>query len=156
MRMLMLLGPVLLAGCAHDWVASGGETITYTTTRCYGTCPAYTITLGPDGQGIFAGQQFTAATGERRFQATPGQVRAFTALLAPLKPTGEQKFGANQGDCEQVGTDAPAVRVRWQGALRSASLSFYYGCIGKKANRYADALRAAPDLLPIAELIGKH
>ena len=65
-------------------------------------------------------------------------------------------FGKQKGDCEQVGTDAPGVRVRWQGALQSASLAFYYGCIGKKAKRYADVLRAAPDLLPIADLIGKH
>jgi len=144
-----------LVGCAHDRVPRGGETISYATTPCHGTCPVYTVTLGPDGQGIFVGEQFTAVTGERRFPASAAQVAAFTETLARVRPTRDRDFGKGKGDCEQVATDAPSVRVRWQGALGSTTLSFYYGCSGKKASRVAADLRSAPDLLPVAALIGK-
>jgi hypothetical protein len=146
-----------LAGCAHDRAVSGGETITYTTTRCYGTCPAYTITLGPDGQGIFVGQQFTAVVGERRFRASPDQVRGFAARLAPYRPKGERLIEPGKPGCKLAGTDSPSVDVHWQVAVGAPShLHFYYGCRDPQNRGMTDALRFAPDALPIAALIGKY
>jgi hypothetical protein len=151
-----LSATIALAGCAHHPVPRGGETISYATTPCHGTCPVYTVTLGPDGQGIFVGEQFTAVNGERRFQASATQVAAFTESLARVRPARDREFGEGKADCEQVATDAPGVRVRWQGALGGTSLSFYYGCRGTEASRVAADLRTVPDLLPIADLIGKR
>jgi hypothetical protein len=153
---LGLSAAVALAGCVHHPVPRGGETISYATTPCHGTCPVYTVTLGPDGQGIFVGEQFTAVIGERRFQASAAQVAAFADTLARVRPARDREFGKGKGDCEQVATDMSGVRVRWQGALGSTSLSFYYGCRGAEASRVAGDLRAAPDALPIADLIGKR
>jgi hypothetical protein len=157
MRAVLGLGAaVALAGCVHHPVPRGGETISYAATPCHGTCPVYTVTLGPDGQGIFVGDQFTAVTGERRFQASAAQVAAFTDTLARVRPAKDREFGQGKADCEQAVTDAPGVRVRWQGALGGTSLSFYYGCRGTEASRVAAGVRAAPDLLPIPDLIGKR
>lgn len=163
MRMAWALGVTLaLAGCAHHRVREGGETITYTAGRCFGACPAYSVTLGPDGQGIFAGEAFTASTGEHRFQATPEQVRAFTDRLAAWRPTGDKLIEPGAGGrggnrCREATTDQSTVDIRWQPALAPAShLRFYFGCDVTKNRAMADALLSAPDLLPIADLIGKR
>ena len=146
---------ILLAGCAHDRVPRGGETISLSTTRCFGTCPVYTVTLSPDGQGIFDGQQFTAVTGERRFQATPEQVRAFTQALAKVRPEGDRKIEPGTPDCPMIVTDMPSTNIRWQGAGGASSLNFYGGC-GRENPKIADTLRAAPGLLPIGDFIGRR
>ena len=157
-----LSAAIALAGCAHHPVPRGGETMTYATGPCFGSCPAYTVTLGPDGQGIFVGQQFAAVTGERRFQASPEQVRAFAERLAPFRPKGEELIepeakGKGRSRCREAATDQSSVDIRWQPAAAPAShLRFYYGCDVAKNRAMADALLGAPDLLPIADLIGKR
>jgi len=159
---LGLSAAVALAGCAHDRVPRRGETISYTTSPCYGTCPAFTVTLGPDGQGIFVGQQSTAVAGERRFEASPEQVRAFTEKLAPFRPKGEELIepeatGKGRSRCREAATDQSSVDIQWHPAAAPAShLRFYYGCDVAKNRAMAAALLGAPDLLPIADLIGKH
>lgn len=145
-----------LAACAHDRAPPrGGETISYSTSMCFGTCPVYTVTLGPDGQGIFNGERFTAVTGERRFQATPEQVRAVTAALAKIRPDGDREIVPGKPDCGDFATDMPGATVRWQGAGGTSSLQFNYGC-GMKNRKVADTLRAVPDMLPIGDLVAKR
>ena len=159
MRVVWVLGVAMaLAGCAHDRVPRGGETITYAYSSsglCL-ACASYTVTLGPDGQGIFAGERNTGVVGERRFQATPDQVRRFVAQLQPYRPNGELLMNQTP-PCKQLPTDQDSVDVRWQPALASpAHLGFYAGCDYERNRAMAAALFSAPDLLPIADLIGKH
>ncbi|SEM47816.1 hypothetical protein SAMN05192583_0345 [Sphingomonas gellani] len=144
-----------LAGCAHHRVPRGGETISYATAMCFGTCPVYTVTVGPDGQGVFNGEKFTAVAGERRFQATPEQVRAFTAALAKVRTEGDREITPGKPGCTDFATDMPGATVRWQGAGGVSSLTFNYGC-ARDNRQIADALRAAPGLLPIGDLVGKR
>lgn len=159
MRIRVAMGAalaLLLAGCGHDRAARGGATITYATAACFGTCPVYSITLGPDGQGIFTGERFTAVTGERRFQASPDQVAAFTRSLAAYRPKGERLIQPGKAECKAMVTDQPGVDVRWQPALAPAAhLGVYYGCDGMRHRAMFDALRAAPNALPVAAFIGK-
>jgi len=142
-----------LAGCAHGRDQAGAETISYSTQRCFGSCPVYTVTVGPDGQGIFDGQMFTTTRGEQRFQATPEQVRAFAAALAPARPTGDRVIEPGSPGCANAPTDMPSINVRWQGTQGSKSLRFYRGC-ARENQAIADALAAAPATLPIAGMIG--
>ena len=159
MRRAMVLSFVAaLAGCAHNRLPRGGETITYALSGsgiCL-ACASYTVTLGPDGQGIFVGGRNTAAQGEHRFQATPDQVRRFAAQLQPYRPSVEVLMDRTP-PCKQLSTDQDSVDVRWQPALASAAhLSFYAGCDYERNGKMAAALFAAPDALPISDLIGKH
>ena len=164
MRTAMIVGAALmLVACSHlpfgrKPVPRGGETITYSLTAaglCL-HCLSYTITLGPDGQGIFTGGRNAAATGDRRFTATPEQVRAFTDRLREYRPNGDVRMtGAPL--CKQVSTDQDSVDVRWNGADGSPRhLDFYAGCDVEKNRKMATALSSAPSLLPIADLIGAH
>lgn len=148
---------LMLAGCAGGRVPTGGETITYAATPCHGSCPVYTVTLGPDGQGVFVGERNVAGLGEHRFQATPDQVRAFTAALRRFRPAGERVVGHDGESCRLFATDAPGVDIRWRVAVGTpAHLVFDYGCHDAANAKAAAALRGAPALLPIADLIGRH
>ena len=157
-RPVVIAVALLLAvtGCARDRVTPGGETITYATSACFGACPVYTVTLGPDGEGIFVGQRFTAVIGERRFQATPEQVRAFVAALRPYRAHGEVLM-TGAPFCKAMASDMPTIDIRWQPALAApAHLAFDKGCDGEKHRRMAAALTGAPALLQIADLIGRR
>lgn len=160
---MLALGGAMLAGCAMTPstgtpIAIERETISYQTSPCYGTCPVYAITVQPDGTGMFEGKQHTAVTGTRAFKATPAQVRAFTAKLAPYRPaSGDRMLQPGQPGCENAPTDMPSVEVRWnEMSGASQALSYYYGCGAADNGATGNALRAAPAELPVADLIGKR
>jgi len=132
--------------------SGSGEPITYATAACYGTCPVYRVTIRPDGSGTFEGAQHTAVTGTRPFAAGPDAYRRFAAMLAPHRPAGERLVQMGSPDCRAAPTDMPSTEVRW--GTRD-HLLFYAGCrMGNE--RLADALAAAPDVLPIAAFVGKR
>ena len=160
MRIAWLMGlAIALAGCTHDRAIRGGETITLAV-EAPGICPncaSYIITLGPDGQGIFTGKAHTAVAGEHRFRAMPEQVRRFAARLQPYRPTGELLITGGALCRTYVGTHGYVFDVRWNPALRPPSrLRYRQNCDPAKHRKMCHALFSAPDLLPIADLIGKR
>jgi hypothetical protein len=156
-----------LAGCARD-VEGPGETpppvpiesdsISYETGPCFGACPVYSVTVRPDGRGVFNGKRFTAVTGERSFQLSRAQYDAFAAQLAPYRPqSGEVRYAPGEPTCGRAATDLPSVDIRWTRAIGdSQALHFYFGCDMDKNSRMAEALGNAPDALPIEALIGER
>jgi hypothetical protein len=157
---------VLAAGCtpvelrsppaAGAPMAIEGDSISYATGPCYGTCPVYRVTIRPDGTGTFEGERFTAVTGSRDFRATPDTYRRFAAALEPYRADGERRVEMGSPDCGPAPTDMPSVDVDWAMASGGAGhLHFYYGCRAGNA-AMAQALQDAPSILPIAGFIGKR
>ena len=144
-------GCVTAAGAAPE---AAVESISYETGPCFGACPVYKVTVHRSGAGLFEGRRFTAVTGERAFEVTPEQFRAFVRQLAPLRPTGGERRYA--GDvCGAMATDMPSADVRWHTAGGAEQhLYFYYGCDMERNREIADRLRSAPGLLPLGGLIG--
>jgi hypothetical protein len=131
--------------------------ITYETHPCFGACPVYSVTVSPDGQGSFTGTRFTAVTGERGFTLPRAAYERFANMLAPYRPeSGEVRYEMGSEACGAAITDQPSVDVSWTSETgASQHLYFYYGCA--RANQaLADALRSAPEALPIEEMIGKR
>jgi hypothetical protein len=131
------------------------RSITYATTPCHGFCPVYTVTIGADGAGVFTGIRNTAMIGERRFTATPAQAAEFFNRLQPYLPTGELLL-SGPDNCKAYATDLPSTDVKWTGADGSGHLLYDHGCDRKEHRTLAGALRAAPQALPIGELIGQR
>ena len=160
-RRATLLAALALAGCghlpfAHRAPPRGGETITYAR-RVVPTIAAlgsgYVITLGPDGQGILTTGRGDAAL-DRRFQASAGQVTAFAGALRRFRPRGERLIPAPGRACRTAMTDADIVDIRWQGSEGTADhLSVDEGCDPARHRKLVAALRAAPALLPVADLL---
>lgn len=132
------------------------DSISYETGPCFGACPVYKVTVRPDGTGLFEGRRFTAVTGARRFMLTPAQYRAFAAQLEPLHPRQGNVRLAGEA-CGTMATDMPSVEVVWTSQIGSSETYYlYFGCDMEKNRPAADRLRAAPPLLPIADLIGRR
>jgi hypothetical protein len=165
MRRLLAMGmaTLALAGCIPPGrgarprpVPIEGDSITYETGPCYGACPVYSVTVRPDGNGVFDGKRFTAASGERRFALTRTQYDAFKARLAPYRPeTGRVRYAPGEPLCRQAATDMPSIDVTWSRAIGdSQNLYFYFGCDREKNRAMGQALGGAVDALPIGALIG--
>jgi hypothetical protein len=63
----------------------GGADVTRITldrTGCYGTCPAYTLSLGADGSATYEGRAFVAARGRFEAQIAPSVFLRLAAALA--------------------------------------------------------------------------
>jgi hypothetical protein len=154
-----------LGGCATTGHVAGPPTaatqqqqiqsMTYATTPCHGFCPVFSVTVGADGTGVFTGTRNTAVTGVRRFTSTPAQTAAFFSRLQPYLPTGELLL-TGPDNCKIYVTDLPSADVKWTGASGSGHLLYDYGCDRDEHRVLADALRVAPQALPIAELIAKR
>ena len=168
-RAILGLGAVLaLSACSHAGVKPGtpstpvaieGDSITYETGPCFGRCPVFSITIRPDGSGVFTGKNFTAVTGERAFKLSPADYAAFASRLQPYRPeSGERRYSHGEKGCEQVVTDMPSVDVRWTRAIGdSQALHYYYGCRDAANRHMADVLGNAPDMLPgIEAMIGER
>lgn len=160
-RILAGMTVLTLAGCIPPGrgpqpIPVESDSITYETGPCFGACPVYSVTVRPDGSGVFDGKRFTAVSGERRFTLTPAQYAAFAARLAPYRPeTGNVRYAQGEPLCQRAATDMPSVDIRWTRAIGdSQSLHFYFGCDLEKNRAMRDALGRAPDALPIGELIG--
>lgn len=131
------------------------ENLTYAMPPCHGSCLVYSVTIGADGAGTFTGFSNTAARGERRFTATPAQAADFFNRLQPYLPVGELLL-AGPDACKMNATDLPSINVTWTGGGDAGHLLYDYGCDRDAHRTLAEALRGAPQALPIAELIGKR
>ena len=156
--MIGLVASLPLAGCVTTAAAAGDqvESVTYETGPCFGACPVYRVTVGRDGSGLFVGRRFTAVTGERRFSVTPAQYGAFVRQLEPLRPASGERLYSGEA-CEMMATDMPSADVKWRAADGvEQHLYFYFGCDMERNRAIGERLRAAPDLLPIGDLIGAN
>ncbi len=160
----MGVATIALAGCIpasrapQGPVPIEGDSITYATGPCFGRCPVYSITVHPDGTGVFEGKRFTAVTGTRSFTLSRAEYDAFAARLAPYRPTsGQVRYAADNPLCTGFATDMPSVDVTWTRAIGdSQNLHYNFGCRLAKDTRIADVLGGATDGLPIQDLIGER
>lgn len=127
--------------------------IEFTITECYGTCPAFTLSIGPDGKGEFDGGHFVRVRGKREFEASPEQISAFVSRLQPFRPKGSARY--DYENCSVgVATDNPTIRVRWTGSQTEDSLDWYTGCDEPALVKISPNLYEAWKELPIQELVG--
>jgi hypothetical protein len=162
---IVLAGGAVLAGCSHADHAGPkpipveSDSITYETGPCFGACPVYSITVRPDGSGVFTGKRFTAVTGERAFQLSPAQYSAFVATLQKYRPvSGERRIAPGEKECGPAATDLPSVDITWRRAVGdSQHLYYYYGCRMSGDHAMGNALGGAiEELKPLEPLIGER
>ena len=74
---MILLLCLTLAGAAAALTAQDESiAISIERTMCYGTCPAYSVTMREDGTVTYSGQQHTRVGGDRTWKIDPAAVRA--------------------------------------------------------------------------------
>ena len=163
-RQWTIAAMLALAGCASGGerpgtpVAIQEDAITYQTSPCFGACPVYSVTVRPNGTGVFIGKRFTAVDGERAFKATVAQYQAFASRLLPFRPKrGDVRYAPGEPNCGAAATDMPSVDVSWRsGWDDTRHLSFYFGCGMEEKRAMREALAHAPDALPIGDFIKRQ
>lgn len=75
-------------------------------TQCYGSCPAYTVTLYGDGSTVYQGRQFVSMTGEHRSEVS---VSAVSALLDRFRSS---NFLALRSSYRTGWTDLPTYSLK--------------------------------------------
>lgn len=134
------------------------ETIVLSNSVCFGTCPVYRVTVGPDGHGVFEGEAHVAVIGRREFSIRPEAYRAFARHVEPLRPQGSAvSYHTGVAACMPASTDAPTTVIKWTHATGAAEQSFtlYHGCRSDRAVQLREIVREAPSLLPIGNYVGK-
>lgn len=145
LRCLILCGALPLAACTNATragEASAQPTVTLQRTSCFGSCPAYTVSVSPDRQVAFQGQT--------RAQATSANVRIddarYDAVLAAVRQADlasmRDSYVAHGNGCEQVATDMPGIRITVADARGSKSVNFYLGCRGQEADAVRPRIEA--------------
>ena len=159
-RAMTAAGILFLSGCATaneapPPTAGSVQTIRYETGPCFGPCPVYAVTVSSDGRGMFEGKAHTAVSGTQEFAVTAEQFADFRGRLAPYRPQGERRIAPP--DCGGMeATDLPSVDITWTQKGPQSHLYAYYGCNMEANEAIFDALREAPEALPIAGFIGRH
>lgn len=155
MRMIALLAAGLLAGCATTGGSNSAppQSVDFVVTPCFGSCPDFSLTLSANGQGVYEGGGFVKVKGTHKFTATPAQVQAFFARLAPFRPSGEVRY--DYGNCPvPVATDSASLNVRWKSSTGEDSLHWYRGCRVDALTKIKPDIQDAWKELPLDDLVG--
>jgi len=104
--------------------------ITLERTTCFGTCPAYTLTIFDDGKVVFEGKEFVKHKGTAEGQITKAQldelVRAFNRLNY-MKLDDEYGTGDR---CPDMWTDYPSAITSINQDGQVKRILHYQGCRG--------------------------
>lgn len=117
--------------------------IKLTKTACFGTCPAFDLTLYGDGRVLFHGSRYTKQTGQQITQFSTGR---FMEALAALDMRGFRDLDAryDRETCKIWATDHPTVIIEIRAPGVTKSVTWYRGCRGvddrAKLERIVDEL----------------
>ena len=104
-------------------------------TECYGTCPAYTVSVFADGRVVFAGDRFVDTTGTAEGRVDPAVV---AGLVAAAVRIGYETLPARldtQQTCPQLATDNPSAITTVRTAGWTRSVAHDHGCRGFKGEK---------------------
>ncbi len=161
LRWMMILGcAALLSGCATgkaelEKPVAVGDTIRFSAGPCFGVCPAYTLSVTPDGSGLLEPQRFTAVPGPTRFTVTPAQYRRLRAALNQFRPpAGTAKRIGHGENCVRFATDMAGYRIEWvRGDAPPTRLEFQSGCMDASYGKLRATIAAIPRMLQIEPMV---
>src|SRR5215468_11133982 len=84
------------------------DRITFTRTVCFGTCPAYSISVTGKGMISYGGDRFVSQKGARTAKLDAADVKRLEAALKTANVDAMRDSYAEPGDgCESLATDHP-------------------------------------------------
>lgn len=142
------------SGCAtSDHVASApppaaGDKIAVSVGPCFGFCPVYTASIGPDGAVLFSGERNTEVLGTRERGAGAAAYHAFSDALAPFKPAAGTEA---QVECAAAITDTSRYTIIWTAPDGQRTTATHQRGCAEGPGKALDALLATmPERLGIA------
>lgn len=121
-------------------------------TICYGTCPAYRVSVFTDGRVEWEGHHFVKVHG-------PATKKVTRAQLAALERAFKDNNFLNLGDgfdCSEW-TDHPSAQLSFSDGTTTKSINHYHGCRSKEGVDRLTALEKRFDeIVGTAQWIGRR
>lgn len=103
--------------------------ITLERTVCFGTCPAYKLTIKNDGSVTFEGKRFTKTIGNATGKINQADFRALASEFEKINYfTLPDAYTPGTKECPRVMTDMPSANTSIRLDGRAKSVAHYYGC----------------------------
>jgi len=98
-------------------------------TRCYGSCPAYTVTIHGDGRVEYAGTKNVKVTGTQTGRVEPEAVKRLLSQFAQAKFLATKAdYSAEKCSCSRRCTDMPSAITELTAGGVTHRVNHYYGC----------------------------
>lgn len=160
-KMTIMAAALLMTGCATGESADlekprlPGDTIRFTAGRCFGTCPAYSLRVTPDGSGLIEPEKFTNVPGATRFAVTPAQYRRFRSALSVYRPlTGTTRRITQGENCERFATDMPSYVIEWtRDDAKPTRLEYQSGCLDPRYGKLRATIASIPKMLDVESMV---
>ncbi len=110
-------------------------------TRCYGTCPSYTLTISADGSVVFNAKAYWVTENKVHRQKESGVILSKVSREQLLQLISEFEKASyfslrdsykEENECPGgIATDSPTIYTSFQINGRRKAISHYYGCVGE-------------------------
>lgn len=120
---------VVATACHREVPPLPFEELTLERTVCYGSCPAYRITVFADGRVEYEGREFVKVAGTATKRLTASEIQQLRVELGKVNYFAlRSRYSFARDGCPTVWTDNPAAitSVRRNGMVKS--VHHYYGC----------------------------
>jgi hypothetical protein len=108
---------------------------------CFGTCPAYKLTISANGSVEFEGRHYVKKKGVVRATISREQLKHLVAEFEKAEYfTLQDRYVDKEDGCAAVRTDAPTVNTSITIAGETKSVKHYHGCEGPPALERLTAL----------------
>ncbi|HBB94821.1 MAG TPA: acetamidase [Blastocatellia bacterium] len=105
------------------------DTITLERTVCFGTCPAYRVTISSDGAVTFEGRQYTKTKGTGSGHISTADFRKLVSEFEKIDYFSlPDRYAPGTKECPRVVTDMPSADTSIRLKGKSKSVAHYYGC----------------------------
>lgn len=136
------------ADIASNATAIAQPTVTLQRSGCFGNCPAYTVTVTPDGHVTFAGRAYVQTMAAETQIASDSYAAIVAAMRKADFSTLRASYASLGDGCQPWLTDMPGITITASGIDgKRRSVNFYLGCEGA----LADAVR--PRITQLADAI---
>jgi hypothetical protein len=148
-----MLRAFLIAGLLFTFAAASADSatfdrITFSRSICFGTCPAYTISVTRDGAISYGGDRFVAQQGARTATLDAAGVKRLDAALATADVDALRDSYASPDDgCDSLATDQPSEDFLIVRGGREKRIHYYLGCRGPRIDAELARLAALGDAI---------
>ena len=128
----------------------------YSKSQCYGTCPAYKVTLTSDGELIFKGKKFVKSVGVYKIKKSPKMFGKIEQILSKYKFNSYNDSYFDAKSCKEMWTDHPTTTIELKLNGKTKRLEHYLGCKGFKGEKSLYEMEDEIDsALDLGKFIGK-
>ncbi len=122
-----------IQACAQSPIANdkipGDLKITLNRTICYGSCPAYSLTIAASGKVAFEGRSFTGTIGKAEGKIDQKAIKELTGEFIKADFFNlKDNYSREKDGCREVWTDHPSETISITVNAKKKTVSHYFGC----------------------------